>query len=39
MQFIRDSEWPAFAAKQIKLLEAAGIPKAEAERLYSSITK
>jgi len=37
MQFIRDPEWPGFVAKQIKLLEAAGIPKSEAERLYSSI--
>jgi len=39
MEFIRDPEWPAFVAKQIKLLEAAGIPKVEAERLYSSIIK
>ena len=39
MQFIRDPEWPAFAAKQIKLLEAAGIPRTESERLYSSAVK
>jgi hypothetical protein len=39
MQFIRDPEWPAFATEQIKLLEAAGIPKTEAERLYGSIVK
>jgi len=39
MQFIRDLEWAAFVGEQIKLLEAAGIPKSEAERLYSSIVK
>jgi hypothetical protein len=39
MEFVLNSRWPEFADKQIKLLEAAGIPKAEAERLYSSIVK
>lgn len=31
---IGDDRWPAFAAEQINLLVAAGIPRAEAERLY-----
>lgn len=39
VEFIRDSEWPMFVAKQIKLLEAAGIPKGQAEQLYSSAAK
>jgi hypothetical protein len=36
-QFVRDSEWPAFAAEQTELLVGAGIPRAEAERLYAQV--
>lgn len=39
IQFIPNPEWPVFANKQIMLLEAAGIPRSEGERLYSSIVK
>jgi hypothetical protein len=36
-QFVRDSEWPAFAAEQIELLVRESIPRAEAERLYAQV--
>ena len=32
---IRESEWPAFAKRQIELLVAAGIAREQAERYYS----
>jgi hypothetical protein len=35
-RFIPETDWPAFAAEQIELLLAEGIPRAEAERLYAS---
>src|SRR5262249_7244093 len=35
---IRESEWPAFAAKQVELLVKEGIPRKEAERLYAGHT-
>jgi hypothetical protein len=37
MEFVRDGDWPAFAAEQIELLVEAGIPRAEAERLYAQV--
>ena len=36
IQAIPESKWPEFARKQIQLLIEAGIPKAEAERLYAA---
>ncbi len=37
MRFVRDRDWPAFAAEQIDLLTNEGIPRAEAERLYGQV--
>jgi hypothetical protein len=34
-QFIKESEWPAFAARQVELLVEEGFPRDEAERLFS----
>jgi hypothetical protein len=36
-KFIPDTEWPAFVQTQVALLSAAGIPAAEAQRLYDSV--
>ncbi len=36
-EFIPDSDWPAFVQTQLALLTAAGIPPAEAQRLYDSV--
>jgi hypothetical protein len=35
MNVVLERDWPAFSRHQIELLVAAGIPKAEAERLYA----
>ena len=35
-RFVPESEWPAFAARQIELLTAEGFEREEAERLYES---
>jgi hypothetical protein len=35
MHIIRESEWPAYAKKQIQLLVEAGIPRKQAEAYYS----
>lgn len=37
IEFIPDTDWPAFVQKQLALLTAAGIPPAEAQRLYDSV--
>ncbi len=34
MRTVPESEWPAFSRDQVELLVKAGIPRAEAERLY-----
>jgi hypothetical protein len=34
MMFVRESEWPEFARKQVDLLENEGFKRKEAERLY-----
>jgi len=36
LHFIPESDWPAFAARQVELLVNEGFPRAEAERLFSS---
>lgn len=36
---IAESEWPAYAKKQIELLVAAGIPRAQAEMYYAEKPK
>lgn len=38
-RFIRETDWPAFAAEQIEILVKEGIARAEAERLYASKAK
>jgi hypothetical protein len=38
-RFIPETDWLAFAAEQIDLLDKEGIPRAEAERLYASKPK
>jgi hypothetical protein len=35
MNIIRESEWPAYAKKQIEMLVEAGIPRNEAEAYYA----
>lgn len=35
-EFVRESDWPEFAEKQVNLLEKEGIARQEAERLYAS---
>ncbi|MGE3808618.1 MAG: hypothetical protein AB7K24_28465 [Gemmataceae bacterium] len=37
MDVVSDENWSAFAAGQIELLVKAGIPRAEAERLYAQV--
>ncbi|MEY2429284.1 MAG: hypothetical protein QOJ40_2169 [Verrucomicrobiota bacterium] len=37
--FVRESEWPEFARRQIQLLIGAGRPREDAERLYAANTK
>jgi hypothetical protein len=36
---VTEESWPAFSKKQIELLVEAGIPRAEAERLYAQVEK
>jgi hypothetical protein len=38
MGFVRDGDWPAFAAEQVELLVRESISRAEAERLYAQTT-
>ena len=38
-RIVRQSEWPAFAKRQIELLVAAGIAPEQAERYYSEQPK
>ncbi len=37
--FVPESEWPAFASKQVELLVQEGFDRAEAERLFASRPK
>jgi len=39
MRVVRESEWPAFAKRQIELLVGAGIAREQAERYYSEKAK
>ena len=35
MHFVPESEWPAYAKRQVELLVEAGIPQPQAESYYS----
>jgi hypothetical protein len=35
VEFVREDKWPAFRRKQIELLVAEGISRAQAEMLYA----
>jgi hypothetical protein len=39
MRFVRESDWPDFAKKQVDLLETEGFDRREAERLFASKPK